>query len=69
MEIIVSYGDCQSSVNVSVVAASLVPAMQKGSEPARIAHIAANILNILLFASQIPSGLEIVWKVLENTSW
>lgn len=53
----------------STVAASLVPAMQKGNETARIAHISANVLNIVLFASQIPSGIEIALKVIENTHW
>ena len=47
----------------------MVPAMQKGNEAARIAHISANTLNVLLFAAQIPSGIEILLKVFENTSW
>eukprot|EP01036_Dinobryon_divergens_P028693 gene28693-37681_t len=37
------------------VAASLVPAMQKGNELARSAHIALNVVNVLLFAWQIPT--------------
>jgi hypothetical protein len=45
------------------LAAALVPQMQKGNETARSLHIAANTVNILLFAWQIPTGLEIVWKV------
>eukprot|EP01039_Chlorochromonas_danica_P005308 gene5308-5843_t len=51
------------------VAASLVPAMQKGNEAARIAHIGLNIINIALFAWQIPTGVEIMLKVWEKTSW
>jgi hypothetical protein len=51
------------------VAASLVPAMQKGNEAARTAHIAANVANIILFAWQIPTGIEILLKVIEKTSW
>ncbi|GAB4861556.1 hypothetical protein Ancab_036749 [Ancistrocladus abbreviatus] len=50
-------------------AASLVPAMQKGSEAARNLHITLNVLNVLLFMSQIPTGFEIVLKVLEFTKW
>lgn len=51
------------------IAASLVPAMQKGNESARVAHIVANVINIALFAWQIPTGLEITLKVIEKTSW
>mmetsp|Transcript_15137 Transcript_15137/g.25249 ORF Transcript_15137/g.25249 Transcript_15137/m.25249 type:complete len:313 (+) Transcript_15137:1552-2490(+) len=51
------------------VAASLVPAMQKGNEAARVAHIGANVINIALFAWQIPTGIEIMLKVIEKTSW
>lgn len=50
-------------------AAALVPAMQKGNETARTAHIAINVLNVGLFLWQIPTGWEIVGKVLEFTSW
>jgi len=39
------------------VAASLVPAMQKGNDVARIAHITANTANLLLFTYQILTGL------------
>lgn len=39
------------------VAASLVPAMQKGNDAARIAHITANTANLLLFTYQILTGL------------
>lgn len=50
-------------------AAALVPAMQKGSETARNLHIALNALNVLLFVSQIPTGIDIVFKVFEFTKW
>lgn len=51
------------------VAAALVPAMQKGNETARNLHIALNVLNVLLFVWQIPTGIEIVFKVFEFTTW
>lgn len=51
------------------VAAALVPAMQKGNEAARSAHIALNVVNVLLFAWQVPTGLDIMFKVWEKTSW
>eukprot|EP00262_Sarcandra_glabra_P008016 TRINITY_DN21187_c0_g1_i1.p1 TRINITY_DN21187_c0_g1~~TRINITY_DN21187_c0_g1_i1.p1 ORF type:complete len:280 (-),score=28.75 TRINITY_DN21187_c0_g1_i1:199-1038(-) len=50
-------------------AAALVPWMQKGSETARNLHIALNALNVLLFIWQIPTGLDIVFKVFEFTKW
>lgn len=50
-------------------AASLVGPMQKGNGTARNLHIALNSLNVLLFVSQIPTGLEMVFKVLESTTW
>ncbi|KAJ1277622.1 hypothetical protein BS78_04G017500 [Paspalum vaginatum] len=50
-------------------AAALVPAMQKGNETARSLHIALNTLNVLLFVWQIPTGLDIVAKVFEFTTW
>ena len=76
------------------VAASLVPAMQKGNDTARTVHITLNCVNIALFAwqvaneiasclqhcccvcsnvtqlacMQVPTGLEIVGKVLQFTS-
>jgi hypothetical protein len=49
-------------------ATALVPAMQKGNETARSAHIAMNAVNVALFAWQIPTGLEIVAKVFEFTT-
>eukprot|EP00252_Welwitschia_mirabilis_P009087 TRINITY_DN2138_c0_g1_i1.p1 TRINITY_DN2138_c0_g1~~TRINITY_DN2138_c0_g1_i1.p1 ORF type:complete len:321 (-),score=57.21 TRINITY_DN2138_c0_g1_i1:310-1272(-) len=50
-------------------AAALVPAMQKGNEVARSLHIALNAVNVLLFIWQIPTGFDIVFKVLEFTKW
>ncbi|XP_020571963.1 uncharacterized protein LOC110018846 [Phalaenopsis equestris] len=51
------------------LAAALVPQMQKGNETARNLHIALNALNVLLFIWQIPTGIEIVYKVFEFTNW
>lgn len=51
------------------LAAALVPAMQKGNDSARSAHIALNSVNLLLFAWQIPTGWEIVQKVIQFTNW
>lgn len=51
------------------LAASLVPAMAKGSEAARAAHITLNCINLLLFAWQVPTGFDIVQKVWENVPW
>lgn len=51
------------------LAAALVPAMQKGNDVARSLHIALNAVNVLLFIWQIPTGIEIVLKVLEFTKW
>jgi hypothetical protein len=50
-------------------AAALVPAMQKGNNSARQAHIALNAVNVALFAWQVPTGLEIVGKVFQFTQW
>ncbi|KAJ1378028.1 hypothetical protein SESBI_48273 [Sesbania bispinosa] len=51
------------------LAAALAPSMQKGSETARSLHIALNTLNVLLFASQIPTGFDILLKAIEYTKW
>lgn len=51
------------------MAAGLVPEMQRGNDKARNLHIALNSVNVALFTSQIPSGLEIVGKVFQFTSW
>lgn len=50
-------------------AAALVPAMQKGNETARNLHIALNAINVALFLWQIPTGIDIVFKVFEFTKW
>ncbi|KAA8497772.1 hypothetical protein FVE85_5357 [Porphyridium purpureum] len=44
--------------------ASLVPAMQKSSKPARDAHLAAGVFVIGLFAWQAKTGMDIVGKLL-----
>ncbi|XP_022979305.1 uncharacterized protein LOC111479070 [Cucurbita maxima] len=51
------------------LAAALVPAMQKGNETARNLHIALNALTLVLFVWQIPTGIDIVLKVFEFTTW
>ncbi len=51
------------------VAASLVPAMQKGNDTARSLHIGLNALNLALFAWQVGTGLEIAIKVWGFTRW
>lgn len=51
------------------VAGAMVPQMQKGNDTARIAHIACNFLNLALFAWQVPTGLEIMFKVIEKAPW
>lgn len=51
------------------LASAQVPAMQKGDEGARNWHIGLNCINLGLFVWQIPTGLEIVWKVLEFTKF
>lgn len=50
-------------------ATGLVPEMQRGNDKARSAHIALNAVNVALFTWQIPTGLEIVGKVFQFTSW
>ena len=51
------------------MAAGLVPEMQRGNQKARDLHIALNVVNTALFTWQIPTGLEIVGKVFQFTSW
>ena len=51
------------------MAAALVPMMEKGNDKARSIHIALNCFNLALFTWQIPTGLEIVGKVFQFTSW
>lgn len=43
--------------------------MQKGNDTARSLHIGLNAVNVGLFLWQVPTGLEIVWKVLEFTTF
>lgn len=49
-------------------AGAMVPLMAKGNDNARTAHIAMNLTNLGLFLWQVPTGLEIVGKVLQFTS-
>mmetsp|Transcript_40371 Transcript_40371/g.97477 ORF Transcript_40371/g.97477 Transcript_40371/m.97477 type:complete len:288 (+) Transcript_40371:85-948(+) len=51
------------------LAAACVPAMQKGNDAARYAHIGANLAGIGLFAWQVVSGVPILFKVIEFTKW
>ncbi|KAL9184943.1 hypothetical protein ACHAXT_002720 [Thalassiosira profunda] len=51
------------------LAASMVPAMQKGNDAARTVHIGANVAGIGLFVWQVTSGIPILFKVLEFTKW
>mmetsp|Transcript_3658 Transcript_3658/g.6225 ORF Transcript_3658/g.6225 Transcript_3658/m.6225 type:complete len:291 (+) Transcript_3658:98-970(+) len=50
-------------------AAALTPYMQKGNNAARNAHITLNSINLALFATQVPTGLEIVGKVFKFAAW
>ncbi|GMH82705.1 hypothetical protein TrVE_jg7807 [Triparma verrucosa] len=50
-------------------AAACVPAMQKGNDGARSAHIALNAGATGLFAWQVVSGWPILLKVWEKTQW
>jgi len=50
-------------------ASALVPAMQKGNENARSAHIALNCINMALFAWQVNTGIGITLKVIEFTKF
>eukprot|EP00578_Thalassiosira_sp_NH16_P009929 CAMPEP_0181118232 /NCGR_PEP_ID=MMETSP1071-20121207/22961_1 /TAXON_ID=35127 /ORGANISM="Thalassiosira sp., Strain NH16" /LENGTH=303 /DNA_ID=CAMNT_0023202703 /DNA_START=168 /DNA_END=1079 /DNA_ORIENTATION=- len=51
------------------LAASMVPAMQKGNDAARTVHIGANLAGMGLFVWQITSGIPILFKVIEFTKW
>lgn len=51
------------------LAASMVPAMQKGNDAARTVHIGANLVGIGLFVWQVTSGVPILLKVIEFTKW
>lgn len=51
------------------LAVACVPQMQKGNETARTVHIGANFGGIGLFLWQLQSGIPILLKVWEKTSW
>jgi len=51
------------------MAASLVPMMAKGQDAARSAHIAFNVLALGLFTWQLPTGWEIMLKVIKFTKF
>lgn len=51
------------------LAGACVPAMQKGNDTARTIHIGANLAGIGMFAWQVQSGIPILLKVIEKTSW
>lgn len=51
------------------LAAALTPAMQRGNNTARSAHIALNTINLGLFVWQVQSGLGILEKVWEKVAW
>jgi hypothetical protein len=56
-------------VGIWAISAALVPSMQKGNDGARSAHIALNAVNVGLFGWQVATGLDIMQKVFEHTSW
>jgi hypothetical protein len=51
------------------LAVACVPQMQKGSDLARTVHIGANIAGTGMFLWQLQSGIPILLKVWEKTSW
>ncbi len=51
------------------LAASMVPAMQKGNDTARTVHIGANVAGLGLLAWQVTTGVPILFKVIEFTKW
>lgn len=58
-----------SLVLVWTLAVATIPAMQKGSDTARSIHIGANVTGLGLFVWQVSSGIPILLKVIEKTSW
>jgi len=61
---------CGAAITVMwALAAALVPAMQKGNDTARIAHISLNATGAALFLWQINTGLGIWQKTLEFTQF
>lgn len=51
------------------MAASLVPLMSKGNDNARVAHMSFNVLALGLFTWQLPTGWEIMLKVIKFTKF
>lgn len=51
------------------MAASLVPMMTKGSDAARYGHMGFNVLALGLFTWQLPTGWEIMLKVIKFTKF
>jgi Protein of unknown function (DUF4079) len=51
------------------LAVATIPSMQKGNDAARTLHIAANLTGLALFAWQVTTGIPILLKVIEKTSW
>lgn len=51
------------------LAVSTIPSMQKGNDTARTIHIAANLTGLAMFAWQVTTGIPILLKVIEKTSW
>jgi hypothetical protein len=51
------------------IAVATVPSMIKGNDTARTVHISANIAGLGLFGWQVVSGIPILLKVIEKTSW
>ena len=58
-----------SLVSLWALAAACVPAMQKGNDTARTIHIGANTVMIGFFVWQVVTGIPILLKVIEKTSW
>lgn len=58
-----------SLVVIWSLAVATIPSMQKGNDTARTIHIGANCLGLAFFAWQVQSGIPILLKVIEKTSW
>ena len=69
MLVLAQRGPLHAAAPAEPMAAGLVPQMEKGNQKARDLHIALNCVNLALFTWQIPTGLEIVGKVFQFTSW
>ena len=59
------WADCRYKTFPAQPSCTQPPSYQK----ARDLHIALNVVNTALFTWQIPTGLEIVGKVFQFTSW